>query len=136
MGETESVFSKMEQKGFQQPPPYHSGTQPQVVNVSPAPVILQPQPQVVQYVVPSFGPDPVQMVCPQCQKTITTRTESQSSSQAFLCCLGLMLIGCDFGCCLIPFCMDSCKRPHTPALPVTDTLANTTLDRPVVRCGS
>jgi len=56
-----------------------------------------------------FRDAPVSMKCPHCQATIVTAIEYESGTCTWLSCLGLCLIGCDGGCCLIPFCMDSTK---------------------------
>ena len=74
------------------------------------PQAMQQQPQVitqVQYVsAPSFGRNPATLVCPQCQKNITTRTSSEPSTTAWIIGLVLCVIGC-VPCCIIPCCMDS-----------------------------
>jgi len=88
------------QQGMMQPPPQG---------------MMQPQPPVqvvtqVQYVAgPSFGHRPVTMVCPHCQKNITTRTNSEPSALAWIiggvmCLVGLGLCAC------IPCCIDSLNQ--------------------------
>merc|ERR1711892_1635433 len=79
-------------------PPSYAATMSGQVDAPPAPYppqAMQQQPQVitqVQYVAaPSFGRNPATLVCPQCQKHITTRTSSEPSTTA----------------CIIPCCMDS-----------------------------
>lgn len=47
--------------------------------------------------------------CPYCGRTGGTIIEHKSGLLAYLSCVGLSLIGCIFGCCLIPFCMDSTR---------------------------
>ena len=59
-----------------------------------------------------FRETPVTMVCPSCHATITTGMTYEVGSCAWLACVGLCFIGCDFGCCLIPFCVDGCKDVH------------------------
>ena len=38
----------------------------------------------------------------------SVKSDGCASTKSWLWCLGLSLIGCDLGCCLIPFCMDGC----------------------------
>eukprot|EP00092_Neocalanus_flemingeri_P021625 GFUD01023455.1.p1 GENE.GFUD01023455.1~~GFUD01023455.1.p1 ORF type:complete len:183 (+),score=58.91 GFUD01023455.1:343-891(+) len=83
----------------------------------PPPQAMQPPVQVVtqvQYVSgPSFGHRPVTMVCPHCQKNITTRTSSEPGALAWiiggvLCFVGLWPCAC------IPCCIDSLNQvTHT-----------------------
>ncbi|XP_034987661.1 lipopolysaccharide-induced tumor necrosis factor-alpha factor [Zootoca vivipara] len=85
----------------QQAPPY--GMQPGVIGGHP-PVAVQ----TVYVQAPLvFHDRPVQMICPACQKTILTRLSHNSGALTWLACGGLFLVGCVFGCCLIPFCVDS-----------------------------
>merc|ERR1712228_682661 len=61
----------------------------------------------VQYVAaPSFGEGPVTMTCGSCQKTITTRTNTELSSMGWILAIVLCVVGC-WPCCLIPCCVDS-----------------------------
>ena len=52
------------------------------------------------------GPDPIQTTCPKCRATIITSVEEKKSTKQWLCCCLLCIVGCDLGCCLIPFCVD------------------------------
>ncbi|KAF7691060.1 hypothetical protein HF521_011357 [Silurus meridionalis] len=62
------------------------------------------------YVQPTaFGDVPVQTCCPMCSQTVITRMEHTSGTMAWLVCAGLCIIGCMYGCCLIPFCVDGLK---------------------------
>ena len=60
---------------------------------------------------PVFIPSefPMQCVCPHCRQQIITRTTKENGLLTWLCIGGLCLIGCWFGCCLIPLCVDACK---------------------------
>lgn len=56
-----------------------------------------------------FGSVPVQAHCPVCTQNVITRMEHTSGALAWLSCAGLAIFGCFYGCCLIPFCVDSLK---------------------------
>lgn len=49
---------------------------------------------------------PLLIRCPFCKTTVTTKTRHISGALTWLVCIGLCLVGCTFGCCLIPFCSD------------------------------
>jgi len=51
---------------------------------------------------------PCSVQCPMCHAQVITRISKQPGTLAWLSCGGLALIGCWFGCCLIPFCIDGC----------------------------
>jgi len=53
-----------------------------------------------------WPPWPCQTQCPFCQANVTTRTNVVPGTVTWLSCLGLALVGCWLGCCLIPFCID------------------------------
>ncbi|XP_076865358.1 lipopolysaccharide-induced tumor necrosis factor-alpha factor homolog [Brachyhypopomus gauderio] len=64
-----------------------------------------------------FGDLPVQAFCPVCVQSVQTRLEHSSGTMTWLTCAGLCIFGCIYGCCLIPFCVDSLKdvRHHCPS---------------------
>ncbi|XP_029950826.1 LITAF domain-containing protein-like [Salarias fasciatus] len=72
------------------------------------PVTVQPVAQVVVVNNNQLGDVPGHMACPHCHSNIITRTEHTSGLLTWLICctLGLFLI---WPCCLIPFCVDSCR---------------------------
>jgi len=52
---------------------------------------------------------PVTMQCPNCHAHITTEVTPTNGLLVWLCVIGLLLIGCWLGCCLIPLCVDDLK---------------------------
>ncbi|XP_051995688.1 lipopolysaccharide-induced tumor necrosis factor-alpha factor homolog [Xyrauchen texanus] len=56
-----------------------------------------------------FGDVPVQVHCPVCAQNVVTQLRYTSGALAWLSCAGLAIFGCIYGCCLIPFCVDSLK---------------------------
>ncbi|XP_062868543.1 lipopolysaccharide-induced tumor necrosis factor-alpha factor homolog [Trichomycterus rosablanca] len=103
------------------PPPVHNKGAPALYPVQnytqmypPAPTIPAVQGPVVSvqtvYVQPTvFGDLPVQTVCPMCTQTVVSRLDYNSGSMTWLACAGIFIFGCFYGCCLIPFCVDSLK---------------------------
>ncbi|TMS36520.1 hypothetical protein L596_003666 [Steinernema carpocapsae] len=59
-----------------------------------------------------LGPRPMSMTCPNCTQPVVTRTTANAGLLTFLLSLGLVLIGCFMGCCLIPFCIEDCQDIH------------------------
>ncbi|XP_041085918.1 lipopolysaccharide-induced tumor necrosis factor-alpha factor homolog isoform X2 [Polyodon spathula] len=88
---------------FNQPPypvqPMHPAITNQVVSMQ----TIMVQPSVM------FIDQPVQMNCPACQQLIVTRLEYTSGTLTWLLCGGIAIMGCLYGCCLIPFCIDGVK---------------------------
>ncbi|XP_071130198.1 LITAF domain-containing protein-like [Mytilus edulis] len=86
--------------------PYDQGYgQPTGYGQSGTVVITQP----VTTITTRMAEFPVNMTCPACQKNIITGTRKEIGTMTWLACLGLCLVGCNIGCCFIPFCVDSCK---------------------------
>ncbi|XP_015363592.1 PREDICTED: lipopolysaccharide-induced tumor necrosis factor-alpha factor homolog [Diuraphis noxia] len=56
-----------------------------------------------------LGPSSTQTICTSCGKTIFTSTSRKAKPAAWWSCILLFIVGCSFGCCLIPCCMDSCN---------------------------
>ncbi|PAA63640.1 hypothetical protein BOX15_Mlig030806g1 [Macrostomum lignano] len=72
----------------------------------------QQQPPAVQVVDKpsvSFDKHPVTMMCPHCRVNITTAVNQINGLVPWLVCGGLALVGCFFGCCIIPFFIDKLK---------------------------
>ncbi|XP_006637295.1 lipopolysaccharide-induced tumor necrosis factor-alpha factor homolog [Lepisosteus oculatus] len=96
------------------PPPGYGPKNTPVYPVQPQspPVTCHPVVSVQSvYVQPGlvFSDHPVVMNCPACRQMITTQLEYNSGALAWLSCAGLAIFGCIYGCCLIPFCVDSLK---------------------------
>ncbi|KAF2879985.1 hypothetical protein ILUMI_26188 [Ignelater luminosus] len=76
------------------------------------------RPMIVASVFPTFsadqmvwGPDPLSVICPRCANVVVTSTQSQRSNLTHFSALALCLCGC-WPCCLLPYCMDSCKNTY------------------------
>ncbi|KAF5405690.1 Lipopolysaccharide-induced tumor necrosis factor-alpha factor [Paragonimus heterotremus] len=90
------------------PPPYPSNAGYMAGSAVPQVVIHQPGPAVVQ--VASLGPHPTNFYCAFCKQQIVTKTHHTNGCLTWILCLLIFLFGGVFGCCLIPFCCDSCKN--------------------------
>ncbi|KAH3866887.1 hypothetical protein DPMN_030010 [Dreissena polymorpha] len=69
-------------------------------------VVAQPAYTVVQ----NFRESPVRIKCQFCQADIVTSTNYEIGILTVVACIVLACVGCDLGCCLIPFCMGACKN--------------------------
>ncbi|XP_058891326.1 lipopolysaccharide-induced tumor necrosis factor-alpha factor homolog isoform X2 [Acipenser ruthenus] len=86
-----------------QPPYPGQPMQPPVTNQVVSMQTIVVQPSVI------FRDQAVQMNCPACQQLIVTRLEYTSGTLTWLLCGGIAIVGCLYGCCLIPFCIDGAK---------------------------
>jgi len=59
-----------------------------------------------------FGSVPQQTFCQTCNMNVVSVTEKEIGLGNWAVCGGVALIGCIFGCCLIPFCVDELKDTH------------------------
>ncbi|XP_006814666.1 lipopolysaccharide-induced tumor necrosis factor-alpha factor homolog [Saccoglossus kowalevskii] len=89
----------------QQPPP-SGGAHYQHTSQT---VVIAPQPLTATSVVVQLNNQPVAMTCPYCQKSIVSETSFEVGTCAWIACAICCFVGCDAGCCLIPFCMDDFK---------------------------
>nr|CUU97815.1 hypothetical transcript [Hymenolepis microstoma] len=58
---------------------------------------------------PPVGINPQEIYCPTCHRIVVSQTSTKTGTWTWIMCLLLSFVGCDLGCCLIPFCLDSCK---------------------------
>ncbi|XP_040296555.1 lipopolysaccharide-induced tumor necrosis factor-alpha factor homolog [Bufo bufo] len=83
------------------PPPYGAGGPQPTVVVAPVTTTV--------FMGTSFTDTPASCTCPVCRQNIVTRIEYNTGLLVWLIFGILCLLGCWLGCCLIPFCVDSCK---------------------------
>ncbi|BHF67616.1 hypothetical protein SprV_0301064300 [Sparganum proliferum] len=57
----------------------------------------------------ALGHDPTKVLCPKCKKKIVSKVEYTQGSCTWLACALIFIFGGPCFCCLIPFCVDSCK---------------------------
>ncbi|THD28519.1 Lipopolysaccharide induced TNF alpha factor [Fasciola hepatica] len=76
------------------PPPF----QDSVITDQPTPIIL------VQY-----GPHPTVACCPNCNEQTMTTINHVNGTLTWVLCGVIALLGGILGCCVIPFCVNSCK---------------------------
>ncbi|KAM4024800.1 LITAF domain-containing protein-like isoform 1-T2 [Anomaloglossus baeobatrachus] len=88
--------------GAYPPPPPYGGGGPQPT------VVMAPVTSTV-ILGTSFADTPVSCTCPVCRQNVVTRIEYNTGLLVWLIFGILCLLGCWLGCCLIPFCLDSCK---------------------------
>ncbi|TGZ65442.1 hypothetical protein CRM22_005862 [Opisthorchis felineus] len=89
--------------GFVVPTPAYT-----TVTVPQATVYVQ-QPTAATVTAVQFHRHPVTMTCPHCRYYGPTRVHTESGCLAWVLCLVMCFFGLWFGCCLIPFCLDSTK---------------------------
>ena len=82
----------------EQPPDYSQAT-------SNAIVVSQPGFQLYQ----QFRETPVRIICPSCRAEILTSTHYEAGTFTWVACLIIAFVGLWLFCCLLPFCLNSCK---------------------------
>lgn len=104
-------YQQSPQQGNYQQQGYQSGPYQQPMGAQPVAMVPGTATSVmfVQPGVAQFPPYPVHIRCPCCGAEVQTTVRKEAGALAWLSCGGLALLGCIFGCCLIPFCMDSFK---------------------------
>ncbi|CRL01124.1 CLUMA_CG014483, isoform A [Clunio marinus] len=85
------------------PPPYIQGQSVPVVTQQPTTIIVQSQ---------HLGPNSQPMVCPSCQASISTSVKYEPATKTHLFAGLFCLLGLWCGCCLIPYCVDSCQNAN------------------------
>uniref|UniRef100_A0A1B6C017 LITAF domain-containing protein n=1 Tax=Clastoptera arizonana TaxID=38151 RepID=A0A1B6C017_9HEMI len=73
--------------------------------------ITKNEPYIVTTVVP-LGTQPTHMICPHCYAEVNTVTKTKPKIIAYLSGIVIALLGCFWGCCLIPCCLDQCMNVH------------------------
>ncbi|KAK8787058.1 hypothetical protein V5799_023175 [Amblyomma americanum] len=56
-----------------------------------------------------WGPLPVPVICPYCRQQIVTKIVHRPGFLTWMLCGSLAALGCILGCCLVPFCINSCQ---------------------------
>lgn len=59
-----------------------------------------------------IGRQSTHLVCPSCNAEIETTTRTEPGLIAYLSGMVIALLGCFWGCCLIPCCIDDCMDVH------------------------
>jgi lipopolysaccharide-induced tumor necrosis factor-alpha factor len=92
------------------PPPSYSQAQPMYAQPA-QPVVVSGMPSQTYVVAgPAFMPrTPTMCVCPNCHAQIQTEVRVNPGICAWASCIGLCLLGCWLGCCLIPFAIPECQ---------------------------
>ncbi|XP_077512302.1 lipopolysaccharide-induced tumor necrosis factor-alpha factor homolog [Amblyomma americanum] len=65
--------------------------------------------QCVITVYSQWGPLPVPVICPYCRQQIVTKIVHRPGFLTWMLCGSLAALGCILGCCLVPFCINSCQ---------------------------
>ncbi|XP_078659861.1 lipopolysaccharide-induced tumor necrosis factor-alpha factor homolog [Branchiostoma floridae x Branchiostoma belcheri] len=87
------------------PPPPPPGAQMSNTTV----VVSQPGAIVVAGQQQFSSHDPVTTTCTTCQAVVQTRVDHETGLITWAAAAGICLVGCDLGCCLIPFCVNQLK---------------------------
>ncbi|XP_038619507.1 LITAF domain-containing protein [Tachyglossus aculeatus] len=91
------------------PPPYQANPGQPAPAFNPAQTVVMVDPAPAVIVGQVFSDVPARVTCPSCHQSVVTRIVHHVGLMAWLISGGLCLVGCWLGCCLIPFCVDSCQ---------------------------
>lgn len=94
---------------FPPPPAYTTGPQNYPPGGPQPAVIIAPPVHATVIVGQQLTDTPAVITCASCHQNITTRVAYSAGLLAWLIFGIICLFGCWLGCCLIPFCVDSCK---------------------------
>mmetsp|Transcript_96714 Transcript_96714/g.189962 ORF Transcript_96714/g.189962 Transcript_96714/m.189962 type:complete len:122 (-) Transcript_96714:316-681(-) len=83
--------------------------QPQVMGAPVVAVAVAPEKRVQMH---GFTQFPQQHNCQWCGHTGLTMVSKHVCTGTHLACAGICFVGCQLGCCLIPYCMDGTKSTH------------------------
>nr|ALG36747.1 lipopolysaccharide-induced tumor necrosis factor-alpha factor 3 [Brachionus koreanus] len=116
------------QRGSELPPPYTEDryadrsapneqksqerfSQPSAPEIATECLIYEPQqPNIVYACVPMrLGDNSTQLMCPNCRANVLTVVKRESGLLTWLLGASICFLGFGCGCCLIPFCINSCK---------------------------
>ncbi|KAK4877593.1 hypothetical protein RN001_010099 [Aquatica leii] len=64
-----------------------------------------------EIIVTSLGPNPQQFTCPFCHQVTRTKVQTETNSKTHLFAIFMCVFLC-WPCCLIPYCVDSCKSKN------------------------
>ncbi|BHF67617.1 hypothetical protein SprV_0301064400 [Sparganum proliferum] len=76
---------------------------------APPPVSYMPAQTIVVTAPQALGHDPAQVFCPGCNSQIVSKVEYEKGTCTWLSCGLIFILGGPCFCCLIPFCIDTCK---------------------------
>eukprot|EP01115_Flamella_aegyptia_P008861 TRINITY_DN37091_c0_g1_i1.p1 TRINITY_DN37091_c0_g1~~TRINITY_DN37091_c0_g1_i1.p1 ORF type:complete len:161 (-),score=37.55 TRINITY_DN37091_c0_g1_i1:154-579(-) len=102
------------------PPPYAPTPNPEVNVVVSAPPVYATNPNTPLITADvhhhhhhgqKWGETPQRHYCQFCGNHVVTEVRYETGTLTWIAAGGLVLLGCIFGCCLIPFCVDSMKDP-------------------------
>lgn len=88
---------------------YHAQQQPPPYSITPVSSVITQQPTTVFVQSIQVGPTPIIVTCPQCQNTVTTSIDYESSGRTHVTAALLCLFGF-WPCLWIPYCTPCCRN--------------------------